>query len=283
MSQAAAPLRVVVVGTDADVSASLHLYLERAGCAVHCVPFPNQLEAMVRAVAAQVVVVVLPAVLEEAWLRGVSAASGMAGGAQVTAMAPTPEVAARVGNVPGLRVVGRQELLSRPTLVLDRRGAPVAAPPPAPAASAGMSPVVPPSPPAAASAPPSADLLRLIEEELEEPIVGQPLDSELLEVAVTLVSQHNYYVGPTGRLDSGGVFVASGSPPQVGTAVKVRLVLADGRTVDVNGEVSWVRAKSGVTRSFVPGCGVRLSGVPEWAVQSIERFMKARPPIRMGS
>jgi hypothetical protein len=59
----------------------------------------------------------------------------------------------------------------------------------------------------------------------------------------------------------------------------VRLGLADGRKVDVEGEVSFVREKSAITGRQPSGCGVRLSGVPGWAIEAIERFMQARQPI----
>jgi hypothetical protein len=96
---------------------------------------------------------------------------------------------------------------------------------------------------------------------------------------VSLVSEHNFYVGPTRRVDSGGVFIATAMPPPVGTRLQVRLGLADGRKVDVEGQVTFVREKSATIGRQPTGCGVRLHGLPGWAVDAIDRFVLARQPI----
>jgi Tfp pilus assembly protein PilZ len=100
-----------------------------------------------------------------------------------------------------------------------------------------------------------------------------------VEVSVSLVSEHNFFVGITRRIDSGGVFIATAMPPPVGTRVQVRLGLADGRRLDLEGEVAFLRAKSATTGRQPAGCGVRLVGLPGWAIDAIERFFQARLPI----
>ena len=100
-----------------------------------------------------------------------------------------------------------------------------------------------------------------------------------VEVNVSLVSEHNFYVGQTRRMDSGGVFIATAMPPPVGTRLEVRLGLADGRKLDLEGEVAFVREKSATIGRQPTGCGVRLHGMPGWAVDAIERFILARQPI----
>jgi hypothetical protein len=96
---------------------------------------------------------------------------------------------------------------------------------------------------------------------------------------VSLVSEHNFYVGATRRVDSGGVFIATAMPPPPGTPLQVRLGLADGRKVDLEGEVAFVREKSATTGRQPSGCGVKLRGLPGWAVDAIDRFILARQPI----
>ncbi len=83
-----------------------------------------------------------------------------------------------------------------------------------------------------------------------------------VEVNVSLVSEHNFYIGPTRRVDSGGVFIATAMPPPVGTRLQVRLGLADGRKLDLEGEVAFVREKSATTGRQPSGCGVKLHGLP---------------------
>ena len=76
---------------------------------------------------------------------------------------------------------------------------------------------------------------------------------------------------------------ASSSPPRcrppVGTRLQVRLGLADGRKIDLDGEVAFVREKSATTGRQPTGCGVKLFGLPGWATESIDRFTQARQPI----
>jgi hypothetical protein len=68
-------------------------------------------------------------------------------------------------------------------------------------------------------------------------------------------------------------------PPAVGTRLQVRLGLADGRKIDLEGEVTFVRGKSAITGRQPAGCGVRLFSLPGWAVDAVERFFLARQPI----
>jgi Tfp pilus assembly protein PilZ len=86
-------------------------------------------------------------------------------------------------------------------------------------------------------------------------------------------------VGSTRRIDSGGVFIATAMPPPVGTRIQVHLGLADGRKLDLEGEVAFLRTKSATTGRQPAGCGVRLQGLPGWSIDAIERFFQARQPI----
>jgi hypothetical protein len=100
-----------------------------------------------------------------------------------------------------------------------------------------------------------------------------------VDVNVSLVSEHNFYVGPSRRVDSGGVFISTVLPPTVGTRLQVRLGLADGRKIEVEGEVIFIREKSAISGRQPAGCGVKLYSVPGWAIDAIDRFVLARPPI----
>jgi Tfp pilus assembly protein PilZ len=152
-----------------------------------------------------------------------------------------------------------------------------APPPPGPAPILGTL-YEPPARPAAVRPGNHTDLMSLIDEELVEARPRPPPNARV-EVNVSLVSEHNFYVGVTRRIDSGGVFIATAMPPPVGTRVQVRLGLADGRKIDLDGEVAFLRGKSATTGRQPPGCGVRLQGLPGWAVDAIERFFLARQPI----
>ena len=68
-------------------------------------------------------------------------------------------------------------------------------------------------------------------------------------------------------------------PPATGTRLQVRLGLADGRKIEVEGEVIFIREKSAISGRQPAGCGVKLFSLPGWAIDAIDRFILARPPI----
>ncbi len=294
MSPAGAPLasRVLVVGQDADVSIALHLHLERAGFAVHCVPGPHDVEAIARVVAPHVIVLLLPSAPDGTWGAALTVAQNAAKvGVRVVMVAPSREIVEPLAAVAGAeRALARGEVLSRPLVVVERGVGgglvggtqPPAAPPPPPPLPAPFRP-----PPALEAPGPvsvsaqhraGVDLMALIDEELVDEPRMRPTPKRV-EVNVSLVSEHNFYVGATRRMDSGGVFIATALPPPAGTRLHVRLGLADGRKIDVDGEVAFVREKSATTGRQPTGCGVRLFNVPAWAIDAVERFILARQPI----
>jgi Tfp pilus assembly protein PilZ len=285
--------RVLVVGSDADVSIALHLHLERAGYAVYCLPGPTELEALMRVVAPHALVLILPAAPDASWGTALTASAGAAKvGVRVVMVGPAREIVEPLASVAGAeRALSRSEVLARPLLVVERGGGglvgqgpgplqgggpattPRPAPPPSPALSEPGS-----QPPLRTPPSPAVDLMALIDEELVDEPKSRPLPARV-EVSVSLVSEHNFYVGPTRRIDSGGVFIATAMPPAVGTRLQIRLGLADGRKIDLDGEVAFVREKNAITGRQPTGCGVRLLGLPGWAADAIDRFVMARQPI----
>ncbi len=294
MSPAGAPVasRVLVVGQDADVSMTLHLHLDRAGFAVYCLPGPQEVEAIARVVAPHVIVLLLPASPDGSWGAALTTAQNAAKvGVRVVMVAPSREIVEPLAAVAGAEVaLARAEVLSKPLVVVERSvgaglvggaQAPIVAPlPVSPGVPAGFRPPALEAP-GAIPPPPhrtGVDLLALIDEELVDEPRARPTLTRV-EVNVSLVSEHNFYVGATRRMDSGGVFIATALPPPIGTRLHVRLGLADGRKVDIDGEVAFVREKSATTGRQPPGCGVRLATLPGWAIDAIERFILARQPI----
>ncbi len=286
---AQAASRVLVVGSDADVSIALHLHLERAGHAVHCMPGPAELDAIVRAVAPHVIVLLLPASPDGSWGGALTtAASAAKVGVRIVMVAPSREVVEPLAAVAGAeKALARAEVLSKPLVVERGPGAPTTAAAPPPAAARPPPDALPAAPPLGDPAGPltsrrrpgaNVDLMALIDEELVDEPRQRPIPTRV-EVTVSLVSEHNFYVGPTRQVDSGGVFIATALPPPVGTRLQVRLGLADGRKVDVEGEVTFVREKSATIGRQPTGCGVKLRGLPGWAIDAIDRFILARQPI----
>jgi Tfp pilus assembly protein PilZ len=308
---AASSARILVVGSDAELAGALLAHAAGAGWQLHTAPGPADLEQIVRVVAPQMLVLVLPASPDASWGAALTAAQGAARtGVRVLMVAPSREVVEPLAAVAGAeRALSRADLLARPGALADPGPArpavrppepprprpapgPVLTPPPPPVSSTPPVPPVPRAPPIVPPAladhdeplprppaRPAPDLMSLIDEELvEEPRRPPPVNARV-EVSVSLVSEHNFFVGITRRIDSGGVFIATAMPPPVGTRVQVRLGLADGRRLDLEGEVAFLRAKSATTGRQPAGCGVRLVGLPGWAIDAIERFFQARLPI----
>jgi hypothetical protein len=285
--------RVLVVGSDADVAIALHLHLDRAGYAVYCLPGPEELDPIARVVTPSVLVLILPAQPDATWGAALTtAATAARAGVMVVMVAPQRDAVLPLASVAGAtRALSRAEVLARPLTVVERPagGSQPSAPPPPPAPTnvIGAPPPLPPPPlpqpplqpaPPRARAAPNVDLLALIDEELVDEPKARPAVTRV-EVNVSLVSEHNFFVGPSKRIDSGGVFIATAMPPPTGTRLQVRLGLADGRKVDVDGEVIFVRPKTATVGREPTGCGVRLLSLPPWVVDAIDRFIAARQPI----
>jgi hypothetical protein len=295
--------RVLVVGQDADVSIALHLHLERAGYAIYCLPGPQDVEAIARAVAPHVIVLLLPAAPDGSWGSALTTAQNAAKvGVRVVMVATSRDIVEPLAAVAGAeRALARADVLSRPLIVVERtvgsgfvggavQPAPAAArpatktataaPPAAPASAPAFRPAEldPPEAPRAGRGRSAVDLMALIDEELVDEPAGRAIPTRV-EVNVSLVSEHNFYVGATRRMDSGGVFIATAMPPPAGTRLQVRLGLADGRKIDAQGEVAFVREKSATIGRQPTGCGVKLMNLPPWAIDAIERFILARQPI----
>ncbi len=287
---ATAASRVLVVGSDADVTIALHLHLDRAGYAVYCMPGPEELDPIARVVTPSVLVLILPAQPDATWGAALTtAATASKAGVMVVMVAPQRDVVQSLAAVAGAsRALSRAEVLARPLLVVERPGgalphtSPPQAPPqpPPPGAAFGVPPPMPPpmQAPPRPRAGPAVDLLALIDEELWDEPKGRPPITRV-EVNVSLVSEHNFFVGPSKRIDSGGVFIATAMPPPIGTRLQVRLGLADGRKVDVDGEVVFVRPKTATVGREPTGCGVKLLSLPPWVIDAIDRFVSARQPI----
>ena len=292
--------RILIVGSDAELASALHVHAEASGWALYVAPGPGDLETMIRAVSPQIVVLVLPPSPGASWGAALTTAQGASrAGIRVVMVAPSREVVEPLAAVAGAeRALSRADVLVFPALLveagpsrpparpLEPHRAPALIPPP-PAAQPHRAAAAPAvdlalaagdEPPPRAPARPSPDLMALIDDELIGEHRRPPMNARV-EVSVSLVSEHNFYVGVTRRIDSGGVFIATSMPPAVGTRVQVHLGLADGRKLELDGEVAFLRAKSATTGRQPAGCGVKLHGVPGWAVDAIERFFQARLPI----
>ena len=93
-------------------------------------------------------------------------------------------------------------------------------------------------------------------------------------------SDHNFYAGITGNVSTGGVFVATYTPPPAGSEVSLDLKLAGtNETYRLRGVVCWSRAADSATDFAPAGVGIRWIDLPPPVAQAIQRFVDKRDTI----
>jgi len=96
-----------------------------------------------------------------------------------------------------------------------------------------------------------------------------------IEVEVSLESDSNFFVGLSGNLSRGGLFVVTWRKVPVGTAVFVAMDLPDGRLL-VDGEIRWLRE---LAEGVTPGVGIAFVGLSERDEKRIGAFCAQRAPL----
>ena len=166
--------------------------------------------------------------------------------------------------------------LSGPRRAPATAGAPraaVIAKPPPPAAKSPAAKAAP-----AKAAPAKASILGLIQDEIGD-LARDPVPAQTAyQVGINLFSRHNFYVGSTGDLRTGGLFVATAVLPEVGELLKVEIQIPFSPVVQIEGAVEWVRPGNQVGR-VTAGAGVSLAHLPDAQRAILERFFKERAPL----
>jgi uncharacterized protein (TIGR02266 family) len=101
----------------------------------------------------------------------------------------------------------------------------------------------------------------------------------VVDLDVTLVSDHNFYAGFAENLSVGGIFVATHKLLPVGEIIKLAIRLPRHPTsVDGVGQVCWVRDYS--ERSNVPpGLGLKFVELADGGAEAIRNFLEQRDPL----
>ncbi len=95
-------------------------------------------------------------------------------------------------------------------------------------------------------------------------------------VDVSLHTEHNFYMGLTENLSEGGLFIATYDDIPVGTRLEMSINLLGLPTIEMPGEVRWLRE---YTEDVAPGIGVRFLDMSENDKQAIKSFMARRDPL----
>jgi uncharacterized protein (TIGR02266 family) len=143
-----------------------------------------------------------------------------------------------------------------------RASVPRHAPVPREALAATVPSVPPATPPARVSAP-------------QAPAYTGP--REKLEANVGATTESNFFVGFSGDISEGGVFVATYLTLSVGDRVEVLVTLPGGFEKTIPGTVRFVRDPMDMESE--PGIGVRFDKLDDDARELILRFIRKRPPL----
>ena len=100
---------------------------------------------------------------------------------------------------------------------------------------------------------------------------------EKLEANVGATTESNFFVGFSGEISEGGVFIATYTTLSVGAAVEVLVTLPGNYQFTVPGEVRFVRDPMDMDSE--PGIGVGFESLSNEHRELILRFVRKRPPI----
>lgn len=104
-----------------------------------------------------------------------------------------------------------------------------------------------------------------------------PGEREELEANVGATTESNFYVGFSGDISEGGVFVATYNTLPLDTLVNVLVTLPGGYAESLPGSVKFVRDPMDMDSE--PGIGVGFEKVEGEARDLILRFIRKRPPL----
>jgi uncharacterized protein (TIGR02266 family) len=109
------------------------------------------------------------------------------------------------------------------------------------------------------------------------PVASGP--RETVEANVGASSETNFYVGFSGEIAEGGVFVATYATLEVATLVTIHVSLPGGFEFKVPGRVHFVRAPMDMNDDAEPGMGLKFEALPADQRELILRFVRKRAPM----
>jgi len=99
---------------------------------------------------------------------------------------------------------------------------------------------------------------------------------------VSIASDHNFYVGFSGDISEGGLFIATRTVRELGAVVLLGFTLPDeDAPIEALGIVRWVRSPGGGIDG-PPGMGIRFVELSIEATEAITRFVHSREPLFWG-
>lgn len=101
-----------------------------------------------------------------------------------------------------------------------------------------------------------------------------------LKVEVSYASDHNFYTGFMENLSSGGLFVATHTPGNIGDVIELNFTVPGLQGIcTAVCKVRWIREYNPLNPESVPGMGLQFYQLDGEARSAIEVFIKHREPI----
>ncbi|MEO6951863.1 MAG: TIGR02266 family protein [Polyangia bacterium] len=100
-----------------------------------------------------------------------------------------------------------------------------------------------------------------------------------LAVEVTLTSENNFFAGITDNVSTGGIFVATYTPPPMGSEVELTLQLETQNPLHLRGKVCWIRTVDTESEFAPAGCGIQWTNLTPEAQKIISAFVGKRDTI----
>jgi uncharacterized protein (TIGR02266 family) len=100
-----------------------------------------------------------------------------------------------------------------------------------------------------------------------------------VEANLGATTQSNFYVGFTGEIAHGGVFLATYEALPKDTSVRMLVTLPGGFEFECDGYVRFVRDLMDFMSEAEPGMGIQFEGLSDEARDLVLRFIRKRPPI----
>ncbi len=102
---------------------------------------------------------------------------------------------------------------------------------------------------------------------------------EHVEANLGATTESNFYVGFSGEISQGGVFVSTYNILPKGAPVRVLITLPGNLSTEVDGQVRFVRDPMDLNADSEPGMGIAFEGLEKDSRELILRFIRKRAPM----
>jgi uncharacterized protein (TIGR02266 family) len=102
---------------------------------------------------------------------------------------------------------------------------------------------------------------------------------EDVEANIGATTESNFYVGFSGEISEGGVFLSTYETFPRGTAIALLVTLPGGFEMRVNGSVRFVRDPLDFSADSEPGMGIQFEALQPNDRELVLRFIRKRPPM----